>query len=65
MTYDGDGQWGLACCDSWGHKESDITEQLNWLTDWMTYDVKTLHFIICYFAFFGKFWLMNFNVIYL
>ena len=19
----GDGQWGLACCDSWGHKESD------------------------------------------
>ena len=26
----GDGQGGLACCDSWGHKESDITEQLNW-----------------------------------
>ena len=21
---------GLACCDSWGHKESDTTEQLNW-----------------------------------
>ena len=20
---------GLACCDSWGHKESDMTEQLN------------------------------------
>ena len=20
---------GLACCDSWGHKESDTTEQLN------------------------------------
>ena len=19
----------LACCDSWGHKESDTTEQLN------------------------------------
>ena len=30
----GDGQGGLACCDSWGHKESDTTEQLNWLTDW-------------------------------
>ena len=30
----GDGQGGLACYDSWGHKESDITEQLNWLTDW-------------------------------
>ena len=25
----GDGQEGLACCDSWGRKESD-TEQLNW-----------------------------------
>ena len=26
---EGDGQGGLACCDSWGHKESDMTEQLN------------------------------------
>ena len=26
----GDGQGGLACCDSWGHKESDVTERLNW-----------------------------------
>ena len=25
----GDGQGGLACCDSWGRKESDKTEQLN------------------------------------
>ena len=25
----GDGQRGLACCGSWGHKESDTTEQLN------------------------------------
>ena len=25
----GDGQRGLVCCDSWGHKKSDITEQLN------------------------------------
>ena len=24
----GDGQGGLASCDSWGHKESDTTEQL-------------------------------------
>ena len=24
----GDGQGGLACCDSWGHKGSDTTEQL-------------------------------------
>ena len=26
----GDGQGGLACCGSWGHKESDTTERLNW-----------------------------------
>ena len=26
----GDGQGGLACCDSWGGKESDMTEWLNW-----------------------------------
>ena len=25
-----DGQGGLACCDSWGRKESDMTERLNW-----------------------------------
>ena len=24
-----DGQRGLACCDSWGGKESDTTERLN------------------------------------
>ena len=26
----GDGQGGLACCDSWGRKESDTTERRNW-----------------------------------
>ena len=26
----GDGQGGLVCCGSWGHKESDTTEPLNW-----------------------------------
>ena len=36
----GDGQGGLACCGSWGRKESDTTEWLNWtdvtlkLTGW-------------------------------
>ena len=25
----GNGQGGLACCDSWGHKDSDTTGQLN------------------------------------
>ena len=37
----GDGQGGLACCDSWGRKESDTTadttEQLNWTElNWWT-----------------------------
>ena len=26
----GDGQGGLACCDSWGCKDLDMTEGLNW-----------------------------------
>ena len=26
----GDGQGGLACCSSWGHKESDTNKRLNW-----------------------------------
>ena len=26
----GDGQGSLVCCSRWGHKESDMTEQLNW-----------------------------------
>ena len=25
-----DGQGRLACCSPWGHKESDMSEQLNW-----------------------------------
>ena len=31
-----DGQGGLVCCGSWGRKESDTTEQLNWLTTFDT-----------------------------
>ena len=26
----GDGQGSLACCNSWGHEESDTAEWLNW-----------------------------------
>ena len=26
---DGEGQGSLACCGSWGHKESETTERLN------------------------------------
>ena len=40
----GDGQRGLACCDSWGHKESDTTERLNWTEPplWPTYSTTDL-----------------------
>ena len=41
----GDGQGGLACCDSWGHKESDMTEWLIW-SDLIWY-LKQVHFIVC------------------
>ena len=30
----GDGQGGLACCNSWGRKDSDMTERLNWTELW-------------------------------
>ena len=26
---DSEGQGSLVCCNPWGHKESDMTEQLN------------------------------------
>ena len=38
----GDGQGGLACCNSWGRKESDMTEQLNW-TETLIVTWSTLH----------------------
>ena len=43
----GDGQGGLASSGSWGCKELDMTEQLNW-TKLMTYDLE--HIAICILA---------------
>ena len=40
----GDGQGGLVCCSSWGRKESDTTEQLNW-TDTVFFQVKEKTFL--------------------
>ena len=43
----GDGQGGLACCDSWGRKESDRTEQLNWTERWLfNYYTMTFSFVV-------------------
>jgi len=36
----GDGQGGLACCDSWGRKESDTTERLNWTELWLLWIIN-------------------------
>ena len=48
----GDGERGLACCSSWGHKESDMTERLNW---------TELMVILC-FTFWGISQLLSINV---
>ena len=38
----GDGQGGLACCGSWGRKELDMTEWLNWTDPSLFNFYKTL-----------------------
>ena len=45
----GDGQGGLVCCSSWGHKESDTTEWLNWteLSDWLFTDLGFIPLRTC------------------
>ena len=44
-----DGQGGLACCSSWGRKESDMTERLN-STNWGTKAHRELHENIFFFT---------------
>jgi len=47
---DDDGQGGLACCDSWGCKESDTTEwtELNWRELNISYNNKKNCDCVCY-----------------
>ena len=44
----GDGQEGLVCCNSWGRKESDMTEWLNWteLNIWK-YPTRLQQYVNC------------------
>ena len=47
----GGGQGNLACCSTWGHKESDMTEQLNWTDPVSNYNDNlpgALHFLKCF-----------------
>ena len=46
-----DGQGGLACCNSWSHKELDTTEWLNW-TELKLYLVMINFFILCLLLYF-------------
>ena len=41
----GDGQGGLACYSSWGCKELDMTERLNW-TELNTLDTDKMQLLI-------------------
>ena len=43
----GDGQGGLACCGSWGHKESDTTERLNWQSMVILLKMCALQWVFC------------------
>ena len=43
----GDGQGGLACCGSWGLKELDTTERLNWTELIFICGLSCIHFC-CY-----------------
>ena len=43
----GDGQGSLACCSPWGHKESDMTEWLNWTSNIMTTKLFTSYGLNC------------------
>ena len=55
---DGDDQGGLACCDSWGGKESDTTERLNWCLLWRNVCLGCLatFWLDCFFFWYWAAW---------
>ena len=53
LGFDG-GQRSLVCCNSWGHKEFDTTEQLNWTRPLVGLCVYVLFYILC----FLKIWIL-------
>ena len=42
----GDGQGTLACCSLWGHKELDMTDQLNWTESIYFIGIKYIYILI-------------------
>ena len=62
----GDGQRGLACCDSWGRKKSDMIERLNW-TEMNCYTINLCSqpWIFFYFHFLNFYFIIfNWSLIY-
>ena len=63
----GDGQGSLVCCSLWGHKESDMTERLNWLKLVKIISMTkrdTVPFYVCVFhrvRFFVTLWIVAFK----
>ena len=62
----GDGQGGLACCNSWGHKELDVTERLTWTElNWRPFFKLKIIFLLSVlilipkFSFFFKSWVVE------
>ena len=56
-----DGQGGLACCGSWGRKESDTTEQLNWLSYIVFSGLRWLQFLLELFYYQSIWWVFLFG----
>ena len=61
----GDGQGGLVCCSSWGHKELDKTEGLNWtdkplLLHWTFAILWSFPFLFCFVLFSFLFYFSTF-----
>ena len=40
------GQGGLACCNSWGHKESDTTERLNEYSGFISFGIELQELLV-------------------
>ena len=56
----GDGQGGLVCCDSWGRKESDMTERLSWTELNNIWCWAPFHMFICHLHIYGECWLRSY-----
>ena len=58
----GDGQGGLACCDSWDCKESDTTEWLNWTEPWCEHGKECWWWRVNQNNLYKETWIMNYQV---